>query len=371
MTSVIVVVVGCMGAVVLIGVVAMKLFVLWHRYPVEERERLVMEATVQYALDVRHRLRLESRRQLREALPKPVKPTLSDIPSVVLDESNIQPIITRSATTVLPPSTTPGNTNSHDNLHGDDNDNDNGDNHNNHDSDDDDDSKRYANPLAHVRSLAGINKDIEPAHPLQGTICHECCSICIDEFIVGSTVRILPGCHHVFHTDCIDPWLCTASALCPLCKSDTRTPTEIEDYETQLAIAKVNETFPDSNRTVNIQVAEYFELTIDDFSIDRLGCIIKQGRPVLIQAVYAHNQSPAVSFTTSVFIRDDDGATNVNNGIRRRALNMILGVEKVHVTVGLPTRHGNTTTRGRTAALPPMNTALTLPSSALVNVLQF
>ncbi|KAI8866280.1 hypothetical protein GQ42DRAFT_114352, partial [Ramicandelaber brevisporus] len=49
------------------------------------------------------------------------------------------------------------------------------------------------------------------------------CSICIEEFAVGDTVRVLPACRHVFHADCVDPWLTTTSALCPLCKTDTRT----------------------------------------------------------------------------------------------------------------------------------------------------
>ncbi|KAI8869580.1 hypothetical protein GQ42DRAFT_112898, partial [Ramicandelaber brevisporus] len=53
------------------------------------------------------------------------------------------------------------------------------------------------------------------------------CSICIEEFATGDSVRVLPSCRHVFHAGCIDPWLTTTSALCPLCKNDTRTSTEI------------------------------------------------------------------------------------------------------------------------------------------------
>ncbi|RPB04458.1 Nop-domain-containing protein [Choiromyces venosus 120613-1] len=44
------------------------------------------------------------------------------------------------------------------------------------------------------------------------------CSICLDDFVPYSTaVRELP-CLHVFHPDCIDPFLETQSSLCPLCK---------------------------------------------------------------------------------------------------------------------------------------------------------
>jgi Ring finger domain len=50
------------------------------------------------------------------------------------------------------------------------------------------------------------------------------CSICIDEFEDGETIRILPKCHHGFHFDCIKPWLTERQSCCPLCKTDVLTP---------------------------------------------------------------------------------------------------------------------------------------------------
>lgn len=50
------------------------------------------------------------------------------------------------------------------------------------------------------------------------------CSICIDEFEDGETIRILPKCHHGFHFDCIKPWLTERQSRCPLCKTDVLTP---------------------------------------------------------------------------------------------------------------------------------------------------
>ncbi|KAJ1835502.1 hypothetical protein LPJ63_001054 [Coemansia sp. RSA 2711] len=47
------------------------------------------------------------------------------------------------------------------------------------------------------------------------------CIVCIDDFVVGSKMRILP-CGHNFHIECIDPWLTSKSSLCPLCKHDAR-----------------------------------------------------------------------------------------------------------------------------------------------------
>ncbi|KAL8692399.1 MAG: hypothetical protein Q9224_003966 [Gallowayella concinna] len=45
------------------------------------------------------------------------------------------------------------------------------------------------------------------------------CPICLDDFIPHeTTVRSLP-CHHIYHPECIDPFLLQNSSLCPVCKS--------------------------------------------------------------------------------------------------------------------------------------------------------
>ncbi|KAJ2156650.1 hypothetical protein GGF46_005050 [Coemansia sp. RSA 552] len=51
--------------------------------------------------------------------------------------------------------------------------------------------------------------------------CIATCIVCIDDFVAGSKMRILP-CGHNYHIECIDPWLTSKSSLCPLCKYDTR-----------------------------------------------------------------------------------------------------------------------------------------------------
>jgi E3 ubiquitin-protein ligase RNF38/44 len=45
------------------------------------------------------------------------------------------------------------------------------------------------------------------------------CSVCLGEFQLGETVRLLPVCLHLYHAECIDPWL-HAHSMCPLCRSD-------------------------------------------------------------------------------------------------------------------------------------------------------
>ncbi|KAL8783682.1 MAG: hypothetical protein Q9213_004476 [Squamulea squamosa] len=45
------------------------------------------------------------------------------------------------------------------------------------------------------------------------------CPICLDDFTPQeTTVRSLP-CHHIYHPECIDPFLLQNSSLCPVCKS--------------------------------------------------------------------------------------------------------------------------------------------------------
>jgi len=58
-----------------------------------------------------------------------------------------------------------------------------------------------------------------PASPFQHRRPGATCSVCLEEVRGGEMVRSLPGCRHVFHVGCIDPWL-HSHATCPLCRSD-------------------------------------------------------------------------------------------------------------------------------------------------------
>lgn len=54
-----------------------------------------------------------------------------------------------------------------------------------------------------------------------------CCPICIEEFEPGERLRVLPRCKHLFHIDCILPWLTERQGCCPQC----RTPVLPDEFQ--------------------------------------------------------------------------------------------------------------------------------------------
>jgi Ring finger domain len=57
------------------------------------------------------------------------------------------------------------------------------------------------------------------------------CSICIDDFVRGESLTMLPRCQHAFHKDCILPWLTERSASCPLCKTNVLESDDVTNLE--------------------------------------------------------------------------------------------------------------------------------------------
>ncbi|XP_047336094.1 RING-H2 finger protein ATL14-like [Impatiens glandulifera] len=44
------------------------------------------------------------------------------------------------------------------------------------------------------------------------------CAVCLERYRAGEKCRLLPGCNHSFHSQCIDPWL-IKTPICPICRS--------------------------------------------------------------------------------------------------------------------------------------------------------
>lgn len=55
------------------------------------------------------------------------------------------------------------------------------------------------------------------------------CTVCLEEMKLGGSALELV-CHHVFHRDCIEPWL-RKQASCPLCRRDLVRPDDDEEMD--------------------------------------------------------------------------------------------------------------------------------------------
>ncbi|KAK9317275.1 hypothetical protein V1524DRAFT_375209 [Lipomyces starkeyi] len=63
-------------------------------------------------------------------------------------------------------------------------------------------------------------------HPDLADTSGDACAICLEQLEDDDDVRGL-SCGHAFHAACIDPWLTTRRACCPLCKADYYVPKQI------------------------------------------------------------------------------------------------------------------------------------------------
>ncbi|KAK9275148.1 hypothetical protein L1049_022407 [Liquidambar formosana] len=65
-----------------------------------------------------------------------------------------------------------------------------------------------------LRKLPRFRYGTEPVSAVE-------CVVCLDPFREGDFCRSLPGCCHVFHSNCIDKWLVKVPA-CPICRASVR-----------------------------------------------------------------------------------------------------------------------------------------------------
>ncbi|KAK3145857.1 hypothetical protein QOZ80_3BG0258420 [Eleusine coracana subsp. coracana] len=68
-----------------------------------------------------------------------------------------------------------------------------------------------------------------------------CCSICLDNYGDGDVLRMLPECGHLFHRECVDPWL-RHHPTCPVCRTSplpSPMPTPLAEV-TPLAMARMS-----------------------------------------------------------------------------------------------------------------------------------
>jgi hypothetical protein len=59
----------------------------------------------------------------------------------------------------------------------------------------------------------------------ENALCNQQCCICLDPLGADMGLKRLPGCEHLYHALCIDPWLTTHNT-CPYCRLEVKAPEE-------------------------------------------------------------------------------------------------------------------------------------------------
>ncbi|KAL6861698.1 hypothetical protein ACP4OV_017398 [Aristida adscensionis] len=87
------------------------------------------------------------------------------------------------------------------------------------------DPNRYGTPPAAKSAVAAL-PDVSVSADMMQADGGAQCAVCMDDFHLGASAKQLP-CKHVFHKDCILPWLDLHSS-CPVCRFEL--PTDDPDY---------------------------------------------------------------------------------------------------------------------------------------------
>lgn len=91
------------------------------------------------------------------------------------------------------------------------------------------------NTTTHNHNHDHSDDEEDPIHaavPLAGVEAGDACAICLDTLDDDDEVRGLT-CGHAFHAGCLDPWLTSRRASCPLCKADYYIPKPREPNTTE------------------------------------------------------------------------------------------------------------------------------------------
>ena len=127
------------------------------------------------------------------------------------------------------------------------------------------DPNRYGTPPASKSAVDGlptvkVTKDMLRSEMNQ-------CAVCMDEFEDGGDVKQMP-CKHVFHQDCLMPWLELHNS-CPVCRFEL--PTDDPEYESRVQgrggeASGVGQGAVETGRRFSIQVPLPFRGRDDDAS---------------------------------------------------------------------------------------------------------
>ena len=98
------------------------------------------------------------------------------------------------------------------------------------------DENKYGSPPAAKSEINKLKKYILSEEKLNKLGCENTCSVCKEDFVIGSKMMDLP-CKHYFHEECLMPWL-NQHDSCPICRFELKT--DDPDYEKMKIIRNEN-----------------------------------------------------------------------------------------------------------------------------------
>lgn len=126
------------------------------------------------------------------------------------------------------------------------------------------------------------------------------CAICLSEFVDNDILLLLPGCRHVFHTDCINIWL-ENRVTCPVCRSNLSDPevlagkrllsmnSELEDFDTSMQMSEPELKSDNGPRVKDIRRAQSITEGWERFTLMLPEQVLKE-----IEAAGKHRRSTSV-----------------------------------------------------------------------------
>merc|ERR1719481_786472 len=87
-------------------------------------------------------------------------------------------------------------------------------------------ARRHRLPKSSLKKIP--TKKFEAGDEVQ----YETCCICLDDYVLGDKLRILP-CGHAYHQKCIDPWLLKNKRVCPQCRKKVFASGEVPPSDTE------------------------------------------------------------------------------------------------------------------------------------------
>jgi len=79
------------------------------------------------------------------------------------------------------------------------------------------------------------------------------CAVCLNEFQEDETLRLLPKCDHVFHTECIDAWL-DGHSTCPVCRANLLPDPNNNNSQCEFCSREIEEQAPSGERIPTFEV---------------------------------------------------------------------------------------------------------------------